>query len=61
LFSTRKLPTNPFSTERTKGGFLMRKIKGKIERYERRHQLTPINQKQSLMSQDMVDARKRLL
>ncbi len=59
LFSTKKLSTNPFVEEQHHGSFLIKKMKEKVERYERRNNLTP--QKQSLMPQDMEDAKRRLL
>ncbi len=61
LFSTKKLSTNPFSLKQQNGSYPLKKIKEKIERYERRNQLTPTNQKQSLMPRDMENAKRRLL
>ncbi len=61
LFSKKKLASNPFASKQTNGSFFTRKIKGKIERYERRNKLTATNQKQSLMPRDLENARKRLL
>ena len=39
--------------------FLIKKMREKLERYERRNKLTP--QKQSLMPHDMEEAKQRLL
>lgn len=61
LFSTKKLSTNPFSLKQQNGSYPLKKIKEKIERYEGRNQLTPTNQKQSLMPRDMENAKRRLL
>lgn len=59
LFTKNKLSKNPFTSKQLNGNLFTKKIKEKIERYERRNNLIP--QKQSLMPQDMADAKKRLL
>ncbi len=61
LFSKKILSTNPFIPKKQNRGLLLKKIKEKVERYEKRNKLTSVSQKQSLMPQDMEDARKRLL
>ena len=61
LFCKKSLPANPFLSKVKKDNYFMKKMRAKVERYEKRNNLNRMPQKISLMANDMEEARKRLL
>lgn len=61
LFCKKTLPTNPFDLTLHQDDYLIKKIRAKLERYDRRNNLNGTPTKLSLMPIDMDAAKKRLL
>lgn len=61
LFCKKSLSSNPFFSQAKKDNYFMRKMRAKVDRYERRNNLNRMPQKISLMAKDMEEARKKLL
>ena len=61
LFCKKSFSSNPVLSQEKKDNYFMKKMRAKVERYERRNNLNGRSFKPSLMATDMEEARKRLL
>lgn len=61
LFCKKSFTSNPLLSQEKEDNYFMKKMRAKVERYERRNNLNGRSLKMSLMANDMEEARKRLL
>ena len=61
LFSKKTLKENPFTAAPHQDNFLIKKIRRKLNRYDRQNHLSSTPPKQSLMPNDMQTIKKKLL